>query len=84
MTYGDTRYLDCPVCDNPCTAIPSCQEMHSDCMADVLDRLRYSWCEDRAGICTCGAVLHISVDDDRASLVEDETEALKDGTGCDI
>ena len=53
-------------------------------MADVLDRLRYSWCEDRAGICTCGAVLHISVDDDRASLVEDETEALKDGTGCDI
>lgn len=62
--HGPARYLDCPACEEPCTAIPSCQEAHDDCFADAPYRTTYSWCEDRCGTCECGAQLRVLVDID--------------------
>jgi hypothetical protein len=71
---GWATLLDCPNCGEPCAEIPSCQEAHAECVADT-DRNKHPvWCEDRTGICGCGAKLHVGVDDDRAYLVEDEDE----------
>jgi hypothetical protein len=74
MTDGFVRYLNCPACGEPCTNIPSCQEAHAECQAEVADDLDHSWCEDRRGVCGCGARLHVDVDDGRAWLDEDEDE----------
>jgi hypothetical protein len=71
MTDG-REFLDCPACGELCTAIPSCQVAHLDCMAEVPRNLDHSWCEDRVGTCACGAKLHVDVDDGRAHLEEDD------------
>lgn len=70
MIDGHNKYLDCPVCGQPCTEIPSCQEAHAECQAEVDEELEYSWCEDRRGVCGCGVQLYVDVDRGRAWLVE--------------
>ena len=72
MTDGYKAYLDCPACGEPCIAIPSCQKAHRDCMAECPRYLDHTWCEDRTGVCQCGAKLHVDVDDEHAHLEEDE------------
>ena len=72
MTDGFLRYLTCPACGEPCTNIPSCQEAHAECQAEVADDLDHSWCEDRRGVCGCGARLHVDVDDGAWLVEEDE------------
>lgn len=72
MTDGYAQYLNCPACGEPCTEIPSCQSAHLDCTAEVDRHLTHSWCEDRRGVCGCGARLYVDVDDGRAWLVEGE------------
>lgn len=65
--------LRCPVCNEPCTTIPPCQQAHDECEAEWHDETEPSWCEDRCGICQCGALLTVYCDDDYASLRERES-----------
>lgn len=68
------RFLDCPACGEPCTEIPPCDVAHRDCVAEAPSDLDYMWCEDRRGVCQCGAAVHVGVDDSlgHAYLVEDD------------
>lgn len=72
------NFLDCPDCGEPCETIPPCNGGHPECQAEVpRSCLHRFWCDDRAGVCQCGARLYVEVDDDRAYLValdEDEDE----------
>jgi hypothetical protein len=68
------EFLDCPACGDECEQIPCCEEAHPECNADLPDGLTRSWCEDRRGVCSCGARLYVSVDDGWASLEEEEGE----------
>lgn len=65
-------HLDCPACGNPCVEIPSCETAHRGCMAQSLCDAEHTWCEDRTGVCSCGAVLHVETDGERAWLEESE------------
>lgn len=71
MSDGWVQYLTCPACNEACTTIPSCRVAHLACVAEAPD-IDDTWCEDRSGVCSCGANLYVRVDDDRAYLEEVE------------
>ena len=73
MTAGYRSLLDCPACGEPCAEIPPCEGGgHLGCQAE--SPVTPSWCEERAGVCACGARLHVVVDDGRAWLEEEEED----------
>ncbi len=69
---ADLDYLDCPVCGEVCISIPPCREAHTGCQVEVFEDMDYWWCEDRRGVCGCGAKLRVMVDDIVARLIEEE------------
>lgn len=59
-------FLDCPVCDKPCEAIPP----------DHYDRQERSnmWLDGQVGTCACGAKLRVEADCDAWLIEETEDE----------
>lgn len=59
--------LACPDCGEDVASIAPCQVAHDCC--DPENGAEPLWCEDREGVCACGASLRVLVQEPFASLV---------------